>query len=215
MKKGVWIAMAVVAAAAVAAVVLIPYMMESVNTRDAKPVICLYPEETTTVSVKLDYSGELTTTYPAYADGWEVTAEPDGTLTNLSDGREYSYLFWEGVSDTDYDLSSGFVVKGSETAGFLQQTLAAMGMTSREYNEMIVYWLPMMEENAWNLISFQTDCYTEAAKLTVTPEPDSVLRVFMAWKALDEPIELPPQEIHPFEREGFTLVEWGGTQITE
>ncbi len=210
MKKGLWIILA-------AAAMLLGSCRTNCDDEltTSKPVIYLYPEETTTVSVKLDYSGELTTTYPEYADGWEVMAEPDGTLTNLSDSREYSYLFWEGVSDTDYDLSNGFVVKGSETAGFLQQTLAAMGMTPREYNEMIVYWLPMMEENAWNLISFQTDCYTEAAKLTVSPEPDSVLRVFMAWKALDEPIELPPQEIRQFEREGFTLVEWGGTQITQ
>ena len=47
---------------------------------DAKPVIYLYPEQETTVSVSLDYAGTLTATYPAYEDGWTVTAEPDGTL---------------------------------------------------------------------------------------------------------------------------------------
>ena len=46
----------------------------------AKPVIYLYPEQETTVSVSLDYAGTLTATYPAYEDGWRVTAEPDGTL---------------------------------------------------------------------------------------------------------------------------------------
>ena len=46
----------------------------------AKPVIYLYPEQETTVSVSLDYAGTLTATYPAYEDGWTVTAEPDGTL---------------------------------------------------------------------------------------------------------------------------------------
>ena len=56
-----------------------------------KPVLYLYPEETAEVSVKLDYQGRLTTTYPAYNDGWVVTAEPDGTLE--MDGKEYSYLF--------------------------------------------------------------------------------------------------------------------------
>ncbi|MGI5893160.1 MAG: hypothetical protein ACOX6P_01045 [Candidatus Merdivicinus sp.] len=90
-----------------------------------------------------------------------------------------------------------------------------MGMPPREYNEIIVYWLPMMQENEWNLISFQTNCYTESEKLHVSPKLDSVLRVFIAWKALEDPVEIPPQEVHPFEREGFTLVEWGGTQIME
>ena len=58
----------------------------------AKPVIYLYPEEETQVTVKLDYAGELTCTYPAYDDGWTVTAQPDGTLTDAA-GQTYSYLF--------------------------------------------------------------------------------------------------------------------------
>lgn len=40
----------------------------------AKPVIYLYPEEETAVTVKLDYAGALTCTYPAYGNGWAVTA---------------------------------------------------------------------------------------------------------------------------------------------
>ena len=38
----------------------------SPGSTSAKPVIYLYPEEETTVSVQLDYTGQLTTTYPAY-----------------------------------------------------------------------------------------------------------------------------------------------------
>ena len=46
-----------------------------------KPVIYLYPEEEMEVTVKLDFDGTLTSTYPAYEDGWTMTAQPDGTLT--------------------------------------------------------------------------------------------------------------------------------------
>ena len=179
----------------------------------AKPVIYLYPEEKMEVSVKLNCSGELTASYPAYNDGWTVTAEPDGTLYDHSDGREYSYLFWEGPGDVEFDFSAGFCVPGKDTAAFLQDALARQGLTPREYNEFIVYWMPLMQGNAYNVISFQGKNYTDAAQLSVTPEPDSVLRVFMAWYGTDEPVELAPQEFAPFEREGFTLVEWGGSEV--
>ena len=178
----------------------------------AKPVIYLYPEKTTEVSVKLDVDGELLTTWPEYKDGWIVTATPDGILTD-TDGNEYSYLFWDAVSDTEWDFSKGFCVAGKDTGEFLRETLSYMGLTPEEYNEFIVYWLPLMEGNAYNLISFQSENYMESAELTITPEPDSVLRVFMAWQGLKQAVEIAPQTVEPFVREGFVVVEWGGCQV--
>lgn len=84
----------------------------------AKSVIYLYPEEEMAVSVRLDLDGELTCVYPAMESGsWTVTARPDGALTD-SGGPTYNYLYWEGVSNTAYDLSSGFCVPGGKTAAF-------------------------------------------------------------------------------------------------
>ena len=177
-----------------------------------KPVIYLYPEQKTAVSVSLDYAGTLTATYPAYENGWTVTAEPDGTLYD-ENGDEYSYLFWEGENNTDYDFSKGFCVAGADTADFLREKLAENGLTPREYNEFIVYWLPKMQENPYNLISFQSERYTDTAKLDIDPEPDSVLRVFMAWKPLHRPQTIEPQTFTSFARDGFTVVEWGGCEV--
>ena len=180
---------------------------------NAKPVIYLYPEEETEVTVLLDYDGQLTTTYPAYENGWTVTAAPDGTLTD-AEGREYYCLFWEGLSSWDYDFSEGFCVSGEDTAAFLEEALASLGLTDQEANEFLIYWLPKMEGNAYNLLSFQTDAYTDHARLTVTPRPDTVLRVFLAWKALEEPVDIAPQALTAPVRQGFTLVEWGGCQVS-
>ena len=179
---------------------------------DAKPVIYLYPEQETTVSVSLDYAGTLTATYPAYENGWTVTAEPDGTLYD-ENGDEYSYLFWEGENNTDYDFSTGFCVAGADTADFLREKLAEIGLTPREYNEFIVYWLPQMQENPYNLIAFQSDCYTQVAQLDISPAPDTLLRVFMAWKPLEEKVDIPAQTLTAPTRDGFTAVEWGGSRI--
>ncbi|MGX7107227.1 hypothetical protein ACWOBE_05425 [Hutsoniella sourekii] len=180
-----------------------------------KPILYFYPEEETEVHAQLDIKPEkFVATYPAYpSDGWRVVAQPDGTLTDPKTQLEYSYLFWEADLDADYDLSKGYVVKGEDTAQFLQTTLSKMGLTPREYNEFIVYWLPLMQDNPYNLITFQDEAYTQAAPLKVTPEPDSLLRVFMVYQALEEPIEVEEPEIKPFERQGFTVVEWGGSEI--
>ena len=177
-----------------------------------KPVIYLYPEEATDVTVQLDYTGKLTCTYPAYENGWTVTAAPDGTLTDAS-GQTYNYLYWEGEGTERYDFSKGFCVPGADTAAFLEDALAQLGLTRKEANEFIVYWLPRMEQSPYNLIAFQQEAYTDAAKLTVTPAPDSVLRVFMAWQPLEAPVDIPAQTLPAFERHGFALVEWGGTEI--
>lgn len=166
----------------------------------------------TEVTVKLDYNGTLTSTYPAYGDGWTVTAQPDRTLTDEK-GREYYCLFWEGESDAAYDFSTGYCVTGKDTAVFLERALAQLGLTEKEANEFIIYWLPRMESNAYNLVSFQSEAYTDSAELTIDPAPDTVIRVFMAWKGLDQPEKITPQELTAVERNGFTVVEWGGAEV--
>lgn len=95
----------------------------------------------------------------------------------------------------------------------MENALAQLGLTRTEANEFIIYWLPQMEQNAYNLISFQSDAYTDAAKLTITPQPDTLLRVFMAWKPLTSAVEISPQTLTAPERTGFTAVEWGGAKV--
>lgn len=196
------------------ALALLPSCTPPGGGADAKPVIYLYPEAETDVTVTLDYDGELTCVYPVMnGNSWMVTASPDGTLTDAV-GQTYNYLYWEGVSRTEYDFSQGFCVPGRDTAAFLEDTPATLGLNRREANEFIVYWLPHMEGNAYNLIAFQTSSYTDHARLTADPAPDTVLRVFMAWKPLDRSVELPPQTLAAPVRTGFTLVEWGGAEIS-
>jgi hypothetical protein len=180
-----------------------------------KPVIYFYPEQEENISVKLSFQGQLTTTYPNYDNGWNITAYPDGKIINQADNREYSYLFWEGKDkDAKYDLSNGFVVKGSEAAEFLQSKLATLGLSPKEYNEFIVYWLPALQHNEYNLIHFATkEEYDNRAILDINPQPDSMLRVFMVFKSIDGNIKIAPQVIKPFTRKGFTVIEWGGSNL--
>ncbi len=183
---------------------------------ELKPIIYLYPEEAIPVKIHLDYPGDLFVTYPEYKDSWEVIAYPDGKILNKEDGKEYSYLFWEGRDSeaVEYDMTTGYIVTGENTAEFLQNKLSEIGLLPKEYNEFIVYWLPQMIENEYNLIHFATkNEYHNRIELNVSPKPDSILRVFVVFKGLNEKIDIKPQVLEPFNREGFTVVEWGGTEL--
>jgi len=40
-----------------------------------------------------------------------------------------------------------------------------------------------------------------------------MLRVFMAYKPLQQPMVIEEQILTPFERKGFVVTEWGGSCI--
>ena len=51
------------------------------------------------------------------------------------------------------------------------------------------------------------------------PAPDTIVRVNMAYYASDEYVETEEQDLSVLnpsvdERKGFTLVEWGGEEVT-
>lgn len=184
------------------------------TTPIAKPIIYLYPEKTQKISIILGKPENLTCTYPKYNDGWTVLAEPNGNLKDLTTGRSLYALYWEGKKSVQHNLEEGFVVKGEETITFLEEKLALLGLTEREANEFIIYWLPKLEANKYNFIRFQTQEEVEKnMPLKISPKPDTIIRVVMEYKALNKPIEVKEQNILTPERNGFVAVEWGGTEI--
>lgn len=179
-----------------------------------KPAIYLYPTKTDTITVKLDFKGQLGTTYPPYNDGWKVIAKPNGEIKNLKDNRTYSYLFWEGsynFAPEHYDYPYGSVVAKPDLVKFLQEKLSFIGLNNTEINDFIVYWLPELEKNAYSMIYFFiNNDIDESAFLQVTPEPETQIRIYMEFKKVDANFKTIQQEFPHFERNGFTLVEWGG-----
>ena len=181
----------------------------------AKPILYLYPEAETDVTVTLGYPGLVTHSYPRYDGPWRVTAQPDGTLTDLETGRALYSLYYENVSAVPLpQTDKGFVVRGADTAAFLEEKLAILGLTEREAEEFIVYWLPRLEENEWNYIRFASGAEIEAEMpLDIDPRPDSLIRVLMLYRGLDAPVEVTEQPLETPRRTGFTAVEWGGAEI--
>ena len=177
----------------------------------AKPVIYIYPkEDETEVTIAVSNPEKLTCTYPKYKNGWTILANKNGILTDKN-GRKYYSLYWEGKGYIRTKFEDGFCVKGKDTAIFLEEKLEILGLNEREAEEFIIYWLPMLEVNNYNLIRFKTkDEINAEMKLDINPKPDTLIRIMMEYKPLKLKKEIEEQRLERNVRQGYTVVEWGG-----
>lgn len=179
-----------------------------------KPIIYVYPMEETQVSVILGESEKLIHTYPKYKNEWSVLVKTNGDLVDLKTGRNLYALYWEGLNTVKPNLKEGFVIQGKDTISFLEEKLGILGLTEREANEFIIYWLPKLENNKYNFIRFQTiEEINKNMPLEINPKPDTIIRVMMEFKALNKRINIKEQGLKTPKREGFVVVEWGGTEV--
>jgi len=184
----------------------------------AKPVIYIYNKENTCtddINVKLIETDteKLQFTYPEYdkEHGWIVRANQYSKITNLKDNATYDYLFYEANTDYMPEFDEGFIVKSEDAIDFLEEKLDYLGLSQSEKTEFIAYWGPILSNSEYNIVKFGFD---SELKLEITPEPDNLYRLFIYIKPVDNPINLDTQDLASnrlTNRDGFTVVEWGGT----
>ncbi|GAB5416105.1 MAG: hypothetical protein Crog4KO_13100 [Crocinitomicaceae bacterium] len=182
-----------------------------------KPVLYFYPEETTNLSVEVLPKGEFTFTYPNIESGWEFTCTPDGTLQNGE--KSYRYLFWESqqaVPESLLEPQKGIVLSGAEAVAYLETQMTAFGMTSAEQADFLTYWGPQMQTktNLYIYLLFNEVC-DAFASLKISPEPTEIARFYVLWSEVPEHYNptLEPQEVPSMQRNGFTVLEWGGAEV--
>ncbi len=204
-----------------------------------KPVVYLYPTTPTKVTVSFTNPMELTTTIPTYQNQWQVLANPSGSLQDLqpevtncatldtqAHGSEYAaeackthsypYLYWAGyvINKTYPEPQQGWVVAKAELSNFMNTTLDQIGFTAQEKKDMLEYWLPEMlsKESPYYRISFlDTAARNQYAPMKITPAPQNIYRLFLDYAPMQSnSLQLQPQQLKHVERNGFTVVEWGG-----
>lgn len=231
-KKKIWIIITIIIVIAIVGIIVYATFSEDNCTNNnstysepyfnpaypslAKPIIYLYPENETNVSVNLGNNKNITCSYPLYKNaGWQVKANKDGELVDLETGRNLYALYYESKPVTEFKVQTeGFIIKGIDIIKFLEEKLSILGLTEREAEEFIIYWLPILQENEYNYIRFaSTEEIDNNMPLNIEPNPDTIIRVCMTYKGLQEPIEVKDQELVTPVRKGFTVVEWGGTEI--
>lgn len=176
-----------------------------------KPVIYLYPQSPTLVDVSV--GADVAISDPFYPiGGWKnVLALPSGSLMYKS--GQYESLFWEGYGHGEYpDISNqGVVVPASEVVATVHRQLAAQGLNQKESADFMEFWEPRFPKSGYVRLSWLSKKQLDSlAPLTVTPLPDTTIRVFLEFEYLPEYKALTPQQFTSPQRNGFTLVEWGG-----
>lgn len=177
-----------------------------------KPVVYLYPETTTNVSVEVFPEGGITVSDPAYNDGWVVRADPSGSIYNYLDKKIYTSLFWESESYGEFIADSGFLISDKNKAIELDNLLVRYGFNELERMEFLEYWTKKLEGSEYYFASLLPQRELDkVAPLKITPTPDNVYRLFFNFYPVAKDFKFAEPFVRPLKREGFTVVEWGGS----
>lgn len=177
---------------------------------DLKPILYLYPEKKTDITIDFSNENLLTTTYPKFENSWQVTVHPNGDIYDQNN-KYYYALYWESLRTNKVDFNEGFYVSKDNAITFLEEKLPILGLNDKERNEFIMYWLPILESNEHNLIYFElTEELQSENKLIIEPQPDTLIRIRMHVKKVSEKTTIKEQQLTKATRQGFTAIEWGG-----
>lgn len=177
-----------------------------------KPVVYLYPTQTTDFSVKV--GAKITKSEPEYGNGWKVTAEPSGRLT-LGDGRVFESLFWDGLGFGKYpSIVTGKIIKTADARTVITADMKYMGFNQKETGDFLEFWLPKMPTTPFTRITWLQNKEMDAlAPLSINPKPDTTIRAFLDYRGLNETTYIAPQTLIKTERSGYVATEWGGLLV--
>ena len=187
----------------------------------SKPVIYLYSKEDLTATVSPNFKGDLSFTFPPINDAWNVGLS-NNEIVNLNDRKIYPYLFWEGdITGLEFDKIdnslSGSLINSLDIVPFLESNLSALGLVQKEISDFITFWGPKMIQKKYVFVQFLEDDKVDEklGQLSIYPEPNNLKRVFLMFETFDENphITCTAQTFTNFDRNGFTVIEWGGTEI--
>lgn len=171
-----------------------------------KPAIYLYPTEDSFVNVQLEINGIITKTIPRHNNGWSVFVTKDGLIED-----QYDYLFYEALLRNVKLPETGWVVRSEDLSQWFDINLDKLGLNNREKTQFIEYWLKELPSASYYEIKLLEEAFLdENMRLNISPKPDTIIRLIFNFRPLKKSIQIPEPIIITPQREGFTVVEWGG-----
>lgn len=192
-----------------------------------KPIVYAYNATNLDLSITLKSVGKLQFVYPAFSDStnWNMTLKNNQFVDKK--GNSYPYLFWDSKQeDIQYLIEQdhhaayrpyGEVVKRENVVPYLDSVLTYLGFNDTEKTDFITYWGPRLIKKEYAFIQFQTqDECNEYAQYEISPKPDHFNRLFLFFDHLDKVpwnVDFVKQDLKPFSRSGFHMLEWGGSEL--
>lgn len=173
-----------------------------------KPNIYIYADRDLAVQVRLEPSGYITDSLPAYdrEQGWRAEVF-NGSLNGRND-----YLFYEArVPDRGFQREEGYKIRGNNLRNDLRSLMELHGFNARETADFVEYWEEKLSSREDYVFYPQGTAILEnIMPIIVEPEPISISRL---WFLIEEdrgqpcnPVACPEKVV----RSPYAVVEWGG-----
>jgi hypothetical protein len=172
-----------------------------------KPNIYIYPTSTINLCVHINFpkGGSVTKSIPDYNKGWCVKITPDG----LIDGQ-YSYLFYESAQPKLLQHDNGWCIAKANLKSFFENNMAAYNFSTQEINDFTEFWIPRLNDSEYYLLYPQTNKELDPIiQLDFSVQPEHINRLFYDIVASNHAVTLPSPTIIPYNRSGYTVMEWG------
>ncbi|MBI2612071.1 hypothetical protein HYW54_05025 [Candidatus Gottesmanbacteria bacterium] len=187
-------------------------------TPACKPAIYLYPERPMELSVQIIPDGYLTQSNPVYNDGWNVKAEPDGSIYEIKDQKskiKNNYLYYEAQIRNLSVPKEGWVIERSKIKDQISKILLRLGLNEKERTDFLSYWEPKLTKKPYYFVTLVSkDELNRKETLLFSQKPDTLIRVRMIFEGLDGPAQVSPLLLPETpKRSGFTVVDWGGGEV--
>ena len=176
-----------------------------------KPNIYFYAEEKMESDVVFLQENLLTETIPVYQNGWHINVLGDGKI--VWEQQEFDFLFYESLTDkTLNQYKDGWYISYEKREEALNAVLELYQFNEQETKDFMEFWLNKLEENQnYMMYPQETECVDCQMPMNISPAPDNIRRIWFGFEEVTEAKEnVAEPEVHEIERDGFTVVEWGG-----
>lgn len=194
------------------------------NVTVEKPVLYFYNSNPIEFNFNIQVDN-LLFSYPKISSNqnYLFSTTENGTILDKKK-HEFPYLFWESkqkdvqLNKTVNNEFSGEILKSENIISYLDSILNYLGFNSNERTDFITYWGPKLISYKYLFIQFlfQNEC-SQFATYSITPKPDNLNRFYLLFSGFEyypENLKSQSQVFHPFKREGFNVLEWGGIELS-